>query len=519
MNETYDVVVIGGGAAGLSGAVALARSRRSVVVIDDGKPRNAPAGHVHNFLTRDNTPPAELLAAGRDELARYGGELVDGRVAAVAGRADDFAVTLADGRAVRTRRLLVATGLLDELPDVPGLADRWGRDVLHCPYCHGWEARDQRVGVIASVHQAHLWRQLTPHVLLFLHGGPAPDAATAEALAARAVPVVRERIESLLVDSDKLSGVRLDSGAVVELDALVVAPRFVARSQVFADLGLEPADLVVDGRVYGSRIPAEATGATAVPGVWVAGNVTDLAATVIASAAAGVAAGAAINADLVAADTRAAVDEYRHQVHTMFEREAWEERYRAKPTIWSGNPNSQLVAEAADLTPGRALDVGCGEGADAVWLAKRGWWVTAVDISSTALERAATHAAQAGVDTVEFVEADLRVTPPEPASYDLVTAQYMHLPPPARAELYARLADAVAPAGTLLIVGHDPSDLHTTAHRAHFPDMMFTADDIAGALDPAAWEIVVAEYRPRTVTDAEGRDITIGDAVVVARRR
>jgi thioredoxin reductase len=132
MDESYDVLVVGGGAAGLSGAVALARSRRSVLVVDAGDPRNAPAGQVHNFLTRDGTPPAEIYATGRDEVTRYGGRVETGTVMALSRDGEHFRAEIGD-RAVAARRLLIATGLRDELPDVPGLAARWGIDVLHCP--------------------------------------------------------------------------------------------------------------------------------------------------------------------------------------------------------------------------------------------------------------------------------------------------------------------------------------------------------------------------------------------------
>ena len=172
MNETYDAVVIGGGAAGLAGAVALARSRRSVLVVDAGEPRNAPATGVHNFLTRDGTPPSEIYQAGRAEVAKYGGHVETGRVTALSRDGERFTVRIG-GRAVTARRLLAATGLRDELPDVPGLAERWGIDVLHCPYCHGWEVRDQRIGILATgpaaVHQAMLFRQLSPHVTVLAH--------------------------------------------------------------------------------------------------------------------------------------------------------------------------------------------------------------------------------------------------------------------------------------------------------------------------------------------------------------
>jgi len=149
MEETYDVVVIGGGPAGFSGAVALARSRRSVLVLDAGDPRNAPAGQVHNFLTRDGTPPAEIHALGRAEVNKYGGRVEQSRVTALRREGDRFGVDLGD-RTITARRVLVATGLRDELPDIPGLAQRWGTDVLHCPYCHGWEVRDRRIGVLAT---------------------------------------------------------------------------------------------------------------------------------------------------------------------------------------------------------------------------------------------------------------------------------------------------------------------------------------------------------------------------------
>ncbi|SIR59124.1 bifunctional NAD(P)/FAD-dependent oxidoreductase/class I SAM-dependent methyltransferase [Micromonospora avicenniae] len=523
MGDRYDVVVVGGGAAGLAGALALARARRSVLVVDAGEPRNAPADGVHNFLTREGTPPGELLAAGRAEVTGYGARIVRGRVEVAARDDAGFTLTLDDATQVRARRLLVTTGLVDELPDVPGLAKRWGRDVLHCPYCHGWETRDRRIGVLATsptgVQQALLWRQWSPHVLLLIHGAPQPSGDELEQLAAREITVVDGPVEELVVAGDALTGVRLADGAVVDLDALVVAPRFTARAGLLAELGLTPVEVELGGHVFGTQIPADATGATTVPGVWVAGNVADLRAQVISAAAAGLTAGAAINADLVAEDTREAVRERRHRVATMFTEQAWEQRYASRPSVWSGRPNPQLVAEATALTPGRALDVGSGEGADAVWLARRGWRVTAVDISRVALERAATHAGDAGVaDRIEWIHADVREQPPAEVGYDLVNAQFMHLPGNERDVLFARLAAAVAAGGTLLIVGHHPWDLRTSINRMHLPEMMYTAEELAAALDPTGWD-VRAEARPRTAVDPQGREVTIHDAVLVARRR
>ena len=315
MAEEFDVVVIGGGAAGLSAAVALGRSRRSVVVIDAGEPRNAPAAGVHGFLTRDGVPPAELLATGRAEAAGYGVELRDGAAVGVRRVGGGFEVTLepapvgAAGRAaVRARRLVVATGLVDELPDVAGLRERWGRDVVHCPYCHGWEVRDEPIGVLGghprALHGVQLFRQLSPDVVLFTHTGPAPSPEELEELAARDVRVLAGVVTAVEVTDDRLSGVRLADGTVVPRGALAVASRLVPRSAVLEGLGLHP---VPDPSGAGERIEADPTGRTAVDGVWVAGNVTNPMAQVVVAAAGGHLVGAAVNADLAAEDTRNAV--------------------------------------------------------------------------------------------------------------------------------------------------------------------------------------------------------------------
>jgi thioredoxin reductase len=310
--DEYDVVVIGGGPAGLGGALLLARSRRSVLVVDAGDPRNVPAAHIHSFLTRDGTPPAEFLAAGRAEVRGYGGDVVDGTVVAATAVADGFDVRLADGTGVRARRLLVTTGLADELPDVPGIAQRWGRDVLHCPYCHGWEVRDQRVGILATgpaaLHQAQLFRQLTDQVTVLTHTGPEPAGDDLDALTARDIAVVSGEVTSLVVAEDRLTGARLASGDVVALDAVVVAPRMVARAGLLRGLGLDVTDHPAG---VGQHIAADPTGRTTVPGVWVAGNVTDVMAQVLGAAAAGSMAGAAINGDLITEEVGLAVTRRR----------------------------------------------------------------------------------------------------------------------------------------------------------------------------------------------------------------
>src|SRR3954468_753919 len=227
----YDAVIVGGGAAGLSAALVLGRARRRVAVVDAGAPRNAPASHMHGFLSRDGLPPGELLAHGRNEVKSYGGEIITGtaRTAVPDGPAG-FWVLLADGQRISTRRLLVTTGLRDELPDIPGLRERWARDVLHCPYCHGHEVRDRPLGVIGgspgAVRYAQIVRQWTHDLVYFTP----PDVLTADErtqLLARAIGVVEGTVERLVVDDDdRLRGVQLADGGVVPRDALFVPPRF-----------------------------------------------------------------------------------------------------------------------------------------------------------------------------------------------------------------------------------------------------------------------------------------------------
>jgi SAM-dependent methyltransferase len=196
----------------------------------------------------------------------------------------------------------------------------------------------------------------------------------------------------------------------------------------------------------------------------------------------------------------------------------WDERYGSAERIWSGNPNPQLVAEAAGLAPGTALDAGCGEGADAHWLAAHGWRVTALDVSAVALERAAAHADPEWADRITWRQADLTAWEPDGARYDLVSAQFMQFPTGLRERFYARLAEAVAPGGTLLVVAHDPSVVEAMGH-AHGPEIFFTARELAESLDPTRWEVLVAEARGRPGRHPDdGHHVTVEDAVLRARR-
>jgi thioredoxin reductase len=314
MNE-YDLVVIGGGAAGLSAALVLTRARRRVAVVDAGEPRNAPAAHMQGFLGSDGLPPADLLSAGRVEVSGYGGDLISGRVTDIvtlgatrpANRSRcRFDILLEDGKTLRTRRVLVTTGLRDEIPDIPGVRERWGRDLLHCPYCHGWEVRDQPLGVLGgtpeAVVHAHLIREWSSDVVFFTNGATL-TALQREQLVARAIGVVHEPVTRLVVENDRLTGVELRTGHVVRRDAMFVRPEFVPNDDLLVRLGCATHD--------SGWVVADAVGRTSVPGVWSAGNAVNPRAQVITAAGEGSAAAIAINNDLVDEDLPIAVANIR----------------------------------------------------------------------------------------------------------------------------------------------------------------------------------------------------------------
>jgi thioredoxin reductase (NADPH) len=305
----YDVLVIGGGAAGLSAGVTLARSLRNVLVVDAGEPRNAPADGVHNLLGHEGMNPLELLAAGRAEATAYGAEIMADRAVAARRTEAGFAVDLASGRTVRGRRLVLATGLIDELPDVPGVREHWGNQVLHCPYCHGYEVSGRRIAVLASsslaVHQALLFRQLTSYVTVLMHRQAdlgVEETAQLQALGVRLLPGIVERVvtERIRGTGNQLM-VHLADGARLEVDVVVVGPRMHARGELYAQLGG-----TISEHPMGNFIETGPMGRTPIEGVWAVGNVSDLSAMVSVAAGEGTMAAAAINAELAAEDARAA---------------------------------------------------------------------------------------------------------------------------------------------------------------------------------------------------------------------
>ena len=295
-----DVIVIGGGAAGLSAALVLARARRSVLVLDAGEPRNAVAAHLHGFLSRDGMPPGELLAAGREEVARYGGVIQQARISGVSrDSAGGFTVTINDGSVECARALLVATGLTDEVVSIPGLWGRWGRTVHHCPYCHGREVTGQRIVVLGgdsremSLKQAGLLRKYSDHVT-FVGNGIVLSTPERKRLEAFGVRVV-EAAAFGLVDE----GVVLADGVLVEADAVFIAPVMRPNDQLLRSLGCSVTNA--------GLVAVDAAGQTSVPGVWAAGNVVTPSAQIINAAGAASVSAIAINGWLLQHDMDPAV--------------------------------------------------------------------------------------------------------------------------------------------------------------------------------------------------------------------
>lgn len=518
--ERYaDVAVVGGSAAGLATALQLSRQRRSVVVVDSGEPRNAPASAMHSYLGHEGRPPADFLRIAREEVRSYGTEVLTGRVADVVREDDRFRVELTSGHVVRARRLVAATGLDDELPAVPGLAEHWGGAVIHCPFCHGYEARDGRIVALVTapmgLHPIPLLRQLTDSLTVIVHEGVDPEEPQLKTLRDAGVTVVVSPAERVLDDpAGTLAGVRLADGTEVAADTILVGTRLHARVAPFAGLGLTATD---HPSGVATHVEADAmTGATAVPGVYAVGTLSEPMLQVLPTAAAGSRVGGMVGFDLAQEDLAAAARPSAHAPD-------WEARYGGDQQ-WSGNPNGSLVAEVEGWTPGSALDVGAGEGRDAIWLAEQGWTVTANDISARALERVGSAARARGLE-VDLRQADVNAKAPfGGARYDLVTAAYASIPRTPDDRGVGALLDAVAPGGTLLVINHDLEDMRAAMAQAgpesgsaFDPEAFVQIDDLVGAIaERPDWTVEVHQRRERPAGAVSSRHVH--DLVLRARR-
>ncbi|MBV9581296.1 MAG: NAD(P)/FAD-dependent oxidoreductase [Chloroflexi bacterium] len=520
MERHCDVAIVGGSAAGLAAALQLGRQRRSVIVVDAGEPRNLPASHMHGYLSRENVPPVELADAAREEVRSYGVEVLAGRVRGVTRGDDDtsFRVELMGGHSIVARRVLAATGLVDQLPDIDGVAEHWGRDVIHCPFCHGFEVRGRRIVQVVShpmgLHTVELFRQLSDRLTVVLHGELDIDAGELDVLRSGGVDVRQGPVRRLVSGDDgRLVAVELVGGERIDVDVVAVGTGFTVRAEPFLPLGLRPTP---HPSGLGDCVVTDSTGATSVAGLYAAGNVTDPSHQVLQAAADGGRVGAMISFSLAHEDLQAAARPSGNQVD-------WDHRY-AGEQLWSGNPNGSLVNEVKGMAPGRALDVGAGEGGDALWLADQGWKVTANDISQRALDRIVAEADRRGV-CVDYLHGDANALDVfAAAAFDLVSAQYASIPRTPDGRGARNLIDAVAPGGTLLVVSHDLEPMRgpidTRMHSQAFdPDAYVRTDDFAALLaNEPEWEIEAHKKQPRPAGAASASH-HVDDIIFRARRR
>lgn len=306
MTETrWDVVVIGGGAAGLSGALMLGRARRRVLVLDTGAPRNRFVAHMHGALGHDGAPPLELLRVGRSEVESHGGVIWSTAAVTTQREVDGFAIETADGRTVSARTLLVATGAADELPEIDGLAERWGSGVAVCPYCDGYEVGDRRIGILAtgpgSVFQAQLLRQWSDQIIYLTHTTDAPSGEDRAAFDARGIRIENGVVRRVLSRDNALSGVEFDDGRTAQLDAIFTISRLIPQDAPLRQLGAERTE-----HPWGSFATVDPSGKTSLDGVWAAGNVVNAMANVPVSIGNAALAAGAINHALVLDDIRLA---------------------------------------------------------------------------------------------------------------------------------------------------------------------------------------------------------------------
>lgn len=515
-DKPWDCIIVGGGAAGLSAALVLGRARRRVLLVDAGEQSNRPAHGIGGLLGSDGRPPADLYDAGHAELAAY--PTVEVRRGEVTLGKRGFAVDLADGSHEHARTVLLAAGMNYLPPNIPGLGELWGRSVFHCPFCHGWEVRDTALAVVArgdrAVHSALLLRAWTDDIVVLTNGSGGLDDAHAEKLSAAGVSVNDTPIARFVAEDGELAAVELTDGTRLTRRGALVATTLHQRSPLAAQLGAIGAPTPLAG----DAVVVDALGRTTVPGLFAAGDLTGGMPQVATAVAAGSQTAAAVVQHLLAGDVGLPTPPW--PTEGLAPAEYWERHYGERDQIWSGRVNPQLEKIAAELPAGHALDLGCGEGGDSVWLAEQGWQVTSVDISHTALSRAAAEAERRGVaDRITFERHDLSATFPD-GEFDLVSAQFLHSTVRLeRPRILSTAARAIRPGGHLVIVDHGkmPPNATRVPHDHPFP----SADEVLAGLDlPAGeWERVRVESVHREATGPDGQPMTMVDNVMVLQRR
>lgn len=520
METQIDVLIIGGGAAGSGAALQLGRTRRSVVVIDSGQPRNAPAAHMHGYLGFDGMAPVDFLAKAHAELGAYGVTVRSDRVAQVSEVGDQMRCVLASGDVYLARRIVLATGLTDVMPEIEGVTELWGDQVIHCPWCHGWEVRDDAITVVDTAgmgtHQALMFAHLSSNVSLIRNDVPqlSPEdedrlrLAKVNIIAGKAVTFTKET-EGLVIGLETEDSPESENDVVHQTDFAVIGPRFepnTAPVEAFVQVSDHASGM---GRV----VVVDETGRTSHPNIYAAGNVCDPMQQVLHAAADGT----KVAAMLHGGPGGLIDDDLDRARKADLDQAEWDSRYWDNGNnMWSGQPNGSIVVEAKNLTPGRVLDLGCGEGADAIWFARRGWEATGTDISEVAVDRARSAAKDLEV-TAHFDVVDVLLDPPAAGSYDLVAISYPALKRDRSLHALRHITEAVARGGRLLVVGHahDAEALERAAEHGFDPSEYVSIDDIIATLG-SDFELEVNDQRDRPNPPVDNHHQR--DRVLVARR-
>lgn len=508
MDNVWDCIIVGGGAAGLSAALVLGRARRRTLVIDEGDQSNLAAHGIGGLLGHDGRPPAQLYQAGRAELAEYPNVTFRaGRVDTATVDAGGFVIRLANGGHEHARRILLATGMRYQPPQIAGLDALWGGSAFHCPFCHGWEVRDQPLAVLAdgdrAVHMALMLKGWSDDIVVLTNGADVEN----DLLVAAGIGVETREVAELHSENGELAEIRFADGEPLPRRGVLVAAVLHQRSHLAAHLGVAFAPA---SPVAADAIVVDQFQRTTVPGVFAAGDVSVQMPQVAAAVASGSLAAAAVVQSLLADEVGLPVPPWP----VPDTQEHWNAHYGQRDRVWSGRVNVRLAEVAEPLTPGRALDLGCGEGADAIWLASRGWSVVATDVSLVALERARDDAGEL-LSHIDFQHQDLEAGFPE-GKFDLVSAQFLHSKIPLdRVRVLRRAAEAVSPGGLLVIVDHGDAPPWSNHQHVEFPGV---EEVLAGLELGEDWERVQAGPVAREATGPDGQTGHLTDNVMVLRR-